>query len=58
VAREKALALKVIWSHEQASFLGEFVQFDPIWQWPKPMQQPHPLILISGEGPRFGAGQF
>jgi probable F420-dependent oxidoreductase len=58
VAREKALALKVIWTHEQASFQGEFVQFDPIWQWPKPVQQPHPLILIGGEGPRFGAGQF
>jgi probable F420-dependent oxidoreductase len=49
--REKTLALKAIWTNEQAGFAGELVQFDPIWQWPKPAQSPHPPVMIGGEGP-------
>ena len=38
-----------IWTHEEAEFHGEYVDFDPIWLWPKPVQQPHPPIAIAGE---------
>ena len=31
-----------------ASFEGEFVRFEPSWQWPKPVQQPRPTVLIGG----------
>lgn len=33
-------------------FHGELVDFDPLWQWPKPVQQPHPPVLVGGNGPR------
>jgi probable F420-dependent oxidoreductase len=51
IMREKALALKQIWTQERASFSGRFVSFGPIRQEPKPMQRPHPPILIGDEGP-------
>jgi probable F420-dependent oxidoreductase len=52
VLRERILAMKEIWTHEEAEYHGEFVDFDPIWQWPKPVQKPHPPILMGGGGPR------
>ena len=52
VLREHVLAMKAIWTEEEPEFAGEHVRFDPIWQWPKPVQQPHPPILVGGEGPR------
>jgi probable F420-dependent oxidoreductase len=51
VMREKVLAVKRIWTEEEASFDGEFVRFGPIRQEPKPVQRPHPPVLIGGEGP-------
>jgi alkanesulfonate monooxygenase SsuD/methylene tetrahydromethanopterin reductase-like flavin-dependent oxidoreductase (luciferase family) len=47
--RERVLAMKEIWTREAASFRGEFVRFDPIWSYPKPVQQPHPPVLLAGE---------
>jgi probable F420-dependent oxidoreductase len=47
--REHALAMKAIWTQEKAEFHGEFVDFDPIWSFPKPAQKPHPPILLGGE---------
>jgi probable F420-dependent oxidoreductase len=47
--RERVLAMKEIWTKKEASFRGEFVSFDPMWSWPKPVQQPHPPILLGGE---------
>lgn len=46
--REQIAALKKIWSEEEPEFHGEFVNFDPIWSWPKPLQKPHPPILLGG----------
>ena len=46
---EQITAIKVIWSNEEASFHGEHVRFDPIWSWPKPIQRPHPPIVLGGE---------
>ena len=49
--RERVLAMKQIWTQDEASFHGEFVNFERIWCWPKPAQKPHPPILIGGDGP-------
>ena len=51
VLRERVLAMKEIWTKDEAQFHGEFVNFDPIWSWPKPVQKPHPPVLLGGEGP-------
>ena len=50
VLRERALAMKEIWTKDEAEFHGEFVNFDPIWSFPKPVQKPHPPILMGGDG--------
>jgi probable F420-dependent oxidoreductase len=49
--RERVLAMKEIWTKDQAEFHGRFVDFDPIFSWPKPVQRPHPPIYIGGSGP-------
>ena len=46
--RETMLAMQALWSQEVASFEGEFVRFAPSWQWPKPIQQPRPRVLLGG----------
>ena len=46
---EQIRAIKVIWANEEASFHGDHVRFDPIWSWPKPIQRPHPPIVLGGE---------
>jgi probable F420-dependent oxidoreductase len=46
--REQVAALKKIWTEDEPEFHGEFVNFDPIWSWPKPAQKPHPPILLGG----------
>jgi probable F420-dependent oxidoreductase len=47
--RERVLAMKELWTKEEASFHGEFVNFDPVWMYPKPKQRPHPPLLLGGE---------
>jgi probable F420-dependent oxidoreductase len=47
VLRERVLAMKEIWTKEEAEFHGEFVNFDPIWSNPKPVQKPHPPIILG-----------
>ena len=48
VLREKALAMKALWTADVAGFEGEFVHFEPSWSWPKPVQQPHPPVFLGG----------
>lgn len=48
LTREKMLAMQALWSQEVAEFHGEFIDFEPSWQWPKPVQEPRPPILIGG----------
>jgi probable F420-dependent oxidoreductase len=48
LVREKMLAMQELWSKDVAEFHGEFVNFEPSWQWPKPVQQPRPRVLIGG----------
>ena len=49
--REKLLAMQAIWTQDEAEFHREFVDFDPILLWPKPVQVPHPPVLVGGSGP-------
>jgi probable F420-dependent oxidoreductase len=51
VLRERVLAMKEIWTKDEAEFHGEFVNFDKIWSYPKPAQKPHPPIFMGGDGP-------
>jgi probable F420-dependent oxidoreductase len=54
--REVMLAMQELWSEEVATFAGEFVRFEPSWQWPKPVQQPRPTVLIgAAPGPTLFA---
>jgi probable F420-dependent oxidoreductase len=48
---ERVRAMQAIWSHEEASYDGEHVRFDRVRSWPKPVQRPHPPILVGGNGP-------
>jgi probable F420-dependent oxidoreductase len=52
IMREKVEAVKTIWTEDEASYHGEHVDFDPIWCWPKPVQRPHPPVLVGGNGPK------
>jgi alkanesulfonate monooxygenase SsuD/methylene tetrahydromethanopterin reductase-like flavin-dependent oxidoreductase (luciferase family) len=40
--------MREIWTEDEAEFHGQYVDFDPIAVWPKPVQQPHPLIYVGG----------
>lgn len=71
--RERVLAMKALWTQEEASFQGEFVKLEPSWCYPKPVQRPHPPVMLGGETdhtlkrvvefcdgwfPRAGAGEL
>ena len=49
--RERVEAIKAIWTQDEAEYHGEMVDFGPMWCWPKPVQKPHPPILLGGSGP-------
>jgi probable F420-dependent oxidoreductase len=48
--REQILAMKELWTKEEAEFHGEFVNFDKLWSHPKPVQKPHPPVVVGGDG--------
>jgi probable F420-dependent oxidoreductase len=50
IMRERVEAMKAIWTEDEASYHGKHVDFDPIWSWPKPVQKPHPPVLVGGNG--------
>ena len=52
ILRENIMAMKTIWTEDEPEFHGDFVDFDPIWSYPKPAQTPHPPIFMGGDGPR------
>ena len=63
LARERIEAMKVIWTETKAAYHGEFVNFGPMMAWPKPVQKPHPPIIVGGAFPhgarralRYGNG--
>ena len=47
IVREKVLAMKAIWTQDEAEFHGDFVDFDPLWSWPKPVQKGGPPIWMG-----------
>src|SRR5438105_7135342 len=63
--REQVLAMKEIWTRSTAEYHGDIVHFSPMMTWPKPVQKPHPPILVGGAFPwaarraiRYGDGWF
>ncbi|GGS45599.1 LLM class F420-dependent oxidoreductase [Planobispora rosea] len=54
VAREHVLAMKELWSREEAGFEGRHVRFEPSWSWPKPISGP-PVYLGGAAGPKLFA---
>ena len=50
VMRERIEAMKEIWTKDEAEYHGEFVDFPPLWSWPKPVQKPHPPVYVGGNG--------
>ena len=61
--RERIESMKEIWVNDPAEYHGDFVDFDPIWSKPKPVQTPHPPIHVGGTSPygprraaRYGNG--
>src|SRR5947209_15473295 len=51
ILRERVEAMKSIWTQDEASYSGRHVNFERIWSWPKPVQRPHPPVLVGGNGP-------
>ena len=51
ILRERIAAMKAIWTQDEAEFHGTYVNFDKLWSYPKPVQKPHPPILMGGAGP-------
>jgi len=63
LARERVEAMKAIWTQTRPEYHGEFVDFDPMMTWPKPVQKPHPPVIVGGAFPysarraiRYGDG--
>jgi len=49
-ARERILATKALWTEVEASFDGDYVEFSPSASYPKPVQSPHPPVIMGGGG--------
>jgi probable F420-dependent oxidoreductase len=48
---DRVRAMREIWTAEEAEYHGEYADFGPLWSWPKPVQKPHPPVLVGGNGP-------
>ena len=49
VVKEKVGAMRAIWGNDEAEYHGDYVDFDPIWCWPKPVQEGGPPIWIGAQ---------
>jgi probable F420-dependent oxidoreductase len=63
LVRERVEAMKAIWTETKPAYSGEFVNFGPMMAWPKPVQKPHPPVIVGGAFPqaarravRYGEG--
>ena len=54
VLTERVQAMKALWTQDEASYHGEFVNFDRVWSYPKPLTTPHPPILMGSLSSRLG----
>jgi len=52
--RERVEAMKAIWTQSKPEYHGEFVSFPAMMTWPKPVQKPHPPVIVGGAYP-YGA---
>jgi probable F420-dependent oxidoreductase len=53
VMREKIMVMRALWTEEEARFEGEHLHLEPSWAWPKPVQQPHPPVVMgAAPGPK------
>ncbi|MDJ1135147.1 LLM class F420-dependent oxidoreductase [Streptomyces iconiensis] len=48
LVNDRLRAIRTLWTREQAEYHGEFVDFDPVYSWPKPVQDPHPPVWVGG----------
>ena len=51
VMQERVEAMRTIWTKAKAEYHGEFVDFPPMMTWPKPVQKPHPPVIVGGAFP-------
>ena len=49
--REAVMALKQLWTEDEAEFHGRYYDFPPVYCYPKPFQKPHPPVILGGHGP-------
>ena len=63
--REQIEAMKAIWTESKPEYHGEIVDFGPMMTWPKPVQKPHPPVILGGAFPwaarraiRYGDGWY
>jgi len=49
--RERIAAMKEIWTKPEPEYHGELVAFPPMRTWPKPVQKPHPPVIVGGAFP-------
>ena len=61
--REQIEAMKAIWTQSEPEYHGEIVDFPKMRTWPKPVQKPHPPVIVGGAFPysarraiRYGDG--
>jgi len=54
VLRERILAMKTIWTEEEPEFHGEFINFEKMWSFPKPIQKGGPPIWIGSNSKYVG----
>lgn len=51
--RERVEAVKALWTTDPAEYHGDMVDFGPTWAFPKPVQKPHPPVILGGSGPKI-----
>mgnify|MGYP000087119191 CR=1 FL=1 len=54
VLEERVKAMKALWTQEEASYHGDWVNFDKVWSYPKPVQRPHPPVILGTFGSNWG----
>jgi probable F420-dependent oxidoreductase len=50
--RERVEAMIAIWTMDEAEYHGQMVDFESLWSWPKPVQRPHPPVIVGGAAER------
>ena len=63
--REQIEAMKQIWTQSKPEYHGDIVDFPAMMTWPKPVQKPHPPVILGGAFPwaarravRYGDGWY